>query len=76
MGVMDFYKYIVKSKDGSYTLKKDNEWYGTYKNIEDALHDRDLLIECDWDVTEMNARDETPNKYYGIDLPHLVNTSH
>ena len=69
MGVMDFYKYIIQRKNGTFYIIKDDETYGTYTNIQDALHDRDLLIECDWDVTEMNARDETPNKYYDIDLP-------
>lgn len=69
MGVMDFYKYIIQRKNGTFYIIKDNEKYGTYTNIQDALHDRDLLIECNWDVTEMNARDETPNKYYGMNLP-------
>jgi len=69
MGIIDFYKYIVKQKDGTYALKKDNEWYGTYDDVRDALHDRDMLMECDWDFTEMNSRDEKPNKYLDMELP-------
>ena len=69
MGVIDFYKHIRKLKNGSFVVHKDGEPYGTYSDIRDALHDRDLLVECDWDVTEMNARDEIPNKYYDMELP-------
>lgn len=69
MGILDFYKYIIERENGTFRIKKDNEIYGTYNNIQDALHDRDLLISCDWDVAEMNARDEVPNKYYDMDLP-------
>lgn len=69
MGVLDFYKYIQKRKNGSYIIKKHDGIYGTYDNVRDALHDRDLLVECDWDVSEMNARDEKPNKYYDMELP-------
>lgn len=69
MGTLDFYKYIVKRKEGTYVIMKDNERYGTYTDIRDALHDRDMLIECNWDFTEMNSRDEKPNKYLDMELP-------
>ena len=69
MGIMDFYKHIRRLKNGSYVIHKNGEPYGTYTDIKDALHDRDILVDCDWDVTEMNARDEIPNKYCDAELP-------
>ena len=65
---MDFYKHISRRK-GKYNIIKNGEWYGTYDDLRLALHDRDLLIDSDWDIAEMLARNETPNKYIGIELP-------
>lgn len=65
----NFYKYIVKRKNGTYRIKKGDEFYGTYDDITDALHDRDLLIESDWDIAEVMAQDEKPNKYKTMELP-------
>lgn len=67
--IIDFYKYIIKRKDGKYGIKYDNEWFGTYDDVRDALHDRDMLVECEWDFTEMNSRDEKPNRYKDMELP-------
>ena len=65
---LDFYKYIHKRKD-KYHIMKENEWYGTYDDLRLALHDRDILIDSNWDMSEMLARDETPNKYDDMELP-------
>ena len=69
MGVMDFYKYIVKKQNGSYSVTHQGKEYGNYQDITDALYDRDLFVDCDWDITEANARDEKPNKYKDMELP-------
>lgn len=66
---MDFYRYVVKKPNGSYSVMHQGEEYGNYTNIADALYDRDLFLECDWDITEANARDEKPNKYKDMELP-------
>ena len=66
--IIDFYKYIIK-QDDFYRIRHDNEWFGTYNDVRDALHDRDMLMECDWDFTEMNSRDEKPNRYKDMELP-------
>lgn len=65
----NFYKYIVKRKDGTYRITNGYEFFGTYDDITDALHDRDLLIESDWDIAEVMAQDEKPNKYKTMELP-------
>lgn len=69
MNAKSFYRYIVKRRNGTYRIKKGNEFYGTYNDLTDALHDRDLLIEYDWDIAEVMAQDEKPNKYKDMNLP-------
>ena len=61
------FKYIRKV-NGKYVIRNNCVW-GTYDKVEDALHDRDLLVACDWDISEVLARDEIPNKYYEMDIP-------
>lgn len=65
---MGFYKYIAK-KGEKFVIKTRTGIWGTYKNVEDALHDRDLLVEANWDIGEVLASDEKDNKYYEMDLP-------
>lgn len=65
---MGLFKYIYKRGD-KYVIRNKNIW-GTYDKIEDALHDRDLLVEANWDIGEMLSRDEKPNKYYDMDIPN------
>lgn len=64
-----FYKYIRRRENGKYQIRKDGESWGDYANIEDALHDRDILIDSDWDMGEFCARGDVENKYYSMDLP-------
>ena len=66
---MGLFKYIRK-RGKKYIIKNKNTW-GTYDKIEDALHDRDLLVEANWDLGEMLSRDEKPNKYYEMDIPNF-----
>lgn len=64
-----FYKYIILNHNNTYSIFYNNERYGTYDDITDALHDRDLLIESDWDIADVMAQDEKPNKYKNMELP-------
>ncbi len=41
-------KYIQQNKSGTYSLKHKGEHYGTFNNLEDAVEERDLLMENDW----------------------------
>jgi hypothetical protein len=63
----DFYKYIYE-KNGGYQIIKDNVYYGWYPDIRWALHDRDSLISCDWDLGEF-VYIERENKYLHMRLP-------
>lgn len=69
MDKKQFYKYIILNRNNTYSIFYNNERYGTYDDITDALHDRDLLIESDWDIAEVMAQDEKPNKYKTMELP-------
>lgn len=41
-----------------------------YVNLEDALHERDFLVEHDWDYDLLvECIDDTVNPYYSMDLP-------
>lgn len=68
MSYKGFYRYIVFEK-GSYHIVKDNERYGSYRRLEDALYERDRLIAVDWDWDLSMELPETPNNYIHIDLP-------
>lgn len=62
-----FYRYIYE-QDNGFRIIKDNEHYGWYDNIRDALHDRDMLESCDWDLGEF-VYIEKENKYKNMILP-------
>lgn len=42
-------RYIYRTIDGTYTVSKGGEHYGTYKSLEDAQRERDILERVDWD---------------------------
>lgn len=46
-------RYLRKTKAGNYKivkwLNKKMVYFGTFHNLEDAMLERDLLIECNWD---------------------------
>lgn len=66
-----FYKYIVKCGN-SYCIMKNNEKFGTYSRLEDALYERDRLIESDWDWEDSLELPETDNPYMKMNLPRFV----
>lgn len=57
----DIFK-VHKSIDGVITD------YGSYHNLEDALHERDILEKHGYDY-ELVCEDDTPNPYYDMELP-------
>lgn len=49
---------------------KSLEKIGVYNNIEDALYERDFLMEHNWDYDLLvETIDDTKNPYYDMDLP-------
>ena len=68
MSYKNFYRYIVL-QNGSYHIIKDNEKFGSYRRLADALYERDRLIAVDWDWDLSMELPETPNNYIHIDLP-------
>ena len=69
----NFYNHIVKKGD-KFVIKTESNTWGTYSRLEDALHDRDLLVEANWDIGEVLASDEKDNKYYEMELPDFDST--
>ena len=54
--------YISYARDGRYYIQKkvDDEvrtWHG-FKSLDDAVHERDVLIRCDWDEERLMELDE------------------
>lgn len=48
-------KYIYKTRQGRYNINYMGESYGTFTTLEDAVEERDALIQCDWDYAELEA---------------------
>lgn len=71
-----FYRHIYQEVDGNgFTIKKNNEKYGTYNTLADALYERDRLIRVDWDVDKWCELPDTINGYIHIDLPPFEHTN-
>lgn len=68
-----FYRYIYPKGKG-YEIVKDNENYGTYRRLEDALYERDRLINANWDWDDYMSMPETINGYIHINLPPFDHT--
>jgi len=59
--------YIEKTKRNTFCIRKahksNGEWrcksYGTYKSLEDAYKIRDALIDCNWDISQLNGIKKT-----------------
>ena len=64
-----FYRYIQKIDDNTYCVTKNNEKFGTYNRLEDALYERDRLIQVGWDWDLWMELPETINGYIHITLP-------
>ena len=71
MSVGKFYKYIVKN-GSNYKIQKDNESYGTYSKLSDALYERDRLIKADWNWDDSLQLEETENHYERMNLPRFI----
>ena len=67
----DFYKYIVGTKTG-YEIVKNNQKYGTYTKLTDALYERDRLIKANWDWETCLQLEETKNHYEKMKLPKFI----
>jgi hypothetical protein len=73
MNTEDFYRYI-SFQNGLYYVMKDKESYGAYRNVCDALYERDRLMAVDWDWELSMEIPEIPNKYYHTKLPPFSHT--
>lgn len=67
----DFYKYISKNGN-SYYITKDNENFGSYTKLSDALYERDRLIQANWDWDALMELPETENYYERMNLPKFI----
>lgn len=65
---MGFYKniYLINRK---YYIYKDNESYGGFNTLPEALYERDKLIKCGWDWENYVEAPETLNNYIHMELP-------
>lgn len=73
--LMRFYQYVGK-KDGKWYVGYPKQYCGdkieriNYRNIEDALFERDWLMANEWDYeTLVYVIDDSDNPYYDMDLP-------
>ena len=75
--LMKFYRYIIRNSNGKgYILNFPREYSEstferiTYHNLEDALFERDFLVENDWDYEALvYSIDDKCNPYYDMELP-------
>lgn len=67
----NFYKYIYENGN-SYEIIKDNESYGNYRKLTDALYERDRLIKSDWNWDDALQLEETENYYEKMKLPKFI----
>lgn len=70
-----FYRHIYSTKNGKYQIIKDNEYYGDFNTLEEALLERDELERLNWDM-ELICESDIPseNKYLGMSLPPFTHT--
>ncbi|MDO5848948.1 MAG: zinc ribbon domain-containing protein [Methanobrevibacter sp.] len=62
-----FYRNIVKTNN-VYRIKYKNKDYGEFKNLSDALYERDALFYCNFDY-DLLVECDLENKYENMDLP-------
>ena len=67
----NLYKYIRRNKSG-YVIVKDNEDFGSYSKLSDALYERDRLVKADWDWDALMELPETDNPYEKVALPKFI----
>ena len=62
-----FYRNIVKTGN-VYRIKYNNKDYGEFKNLSDALYERDALYYCNFDY-DLLVESDLENKYEHMELP-------
>ncbi|WP_405295830.1 zinc ribbon domain-containing protein [Methanobrevibacter sp.] len=62
-----FYRNIVKTGD-VYRVKYNNEDYGEFRKLSDALYERDALFFCNFDY-DLLVECDLENKYENMELP-------
>lgn len=74
--LMHFYQYIGRTAEGRYYVGYPKQYRGDkieriiYRNLEDALFERDWLMANEWDYeTLVYVIDDTENPYYDMELP-------
>ena len=68
MNYEGFYRYIV-FQNGAYHIIRNNQQYGSYRRVEDALYERDRLVKVDWNWDLLMELEETDNAYMQMELP-------
>lgn len=69
MNTKHIYRYIWKIK-GRYRVVKNNKTYGSFTKLENALLERDLLEDYNWDENILaDIETITKNRYLEMDLP-------
>lgn len=63
------YHNIYKIRNGKYQIIKDNQYYGAFDKLEDALFERDALESVAWDIDKLCELPHKENKYYSVELP-------
>ena len=67
--IKHLYRYIIK-RGNSYTIRRQRKYYGTYGKLENAMLERDLLEDVNWDVAALiNLPSVVNNRYFEWDLP-------
>lgn len=63
------YRFIRK-RDNRYVIRKNNKHYGTFHKVENAMLERDLLEDVDWNTEALiNLPSVVYNRYLEWDLP-------
>ena len=62
-----FYRNIVKTGD-VYRIKHNNQDYGEFRKLSDALYERDALFFCNFDY-DLLVECDLENKYENMELP-------
>lgn len=47
-------RFVQRSMGLGWRIKYKGEYFGTYRDVPTAIRVRDLLIECDWDKSQLD----------------------
>ena len=59
----------IDNINNRYQIKKNNQLYASFKNLTDAVHERDILENIDWDLDLLVEQEHTQPTYTEEDLP-------